>query len=77
MTLENRGIPTVVICTEPFVNSANVQARSFGRAGFQAVTIPHPLGGIAPALVEQHALAAYDEVVKVLTNPLPHQPAGN
>jgi len=68
MTLENRGIPTVVICTEPFLNSAHLQARTFGRPDFQPVGIPHPLGGIDQSLVQQRASAIYDQVVKALTS---------
>ena len=68
MTLENLGIPTIVICTEPFLNSAHLQARTFGRRGFQPVAIPHPLGGIDPELVTHRAAAIYEQVVAALTN---------
>ena len=67
MTLENRGIPTVVICTQPFLNSAHVHARTFGRPGFRPVGIPHPLGGIPAALVLERAESIVDEVVAALT----------
>ena len=58
----------MVICTEPFLNSAHMQARTFGRQGFLPVGIPHPLGGIDTTLVQQRASAIYDQVVKALTN---------
>jgi len=35
MALENKGIPTIVICTEPFLNSAFRHASVFGRKGVQ------------------------------------------
>ena len=66
MTLENRGIPTVVICTQPFLNSAHVHARTFGRPGFHPVGIPHPLGGLTSTLVLQRAESIVDEVVAAL-----------
>jgi hypothetical protein len=67
MTLENRGIPTVVICTQPFLNSAHVHARTFGRPGFRPVGIPHPLGGLPGALVLERAESIVDDVVAALT----------
>lgn len=68
MTLENRGVPTVVICTQPFLNSAHVHARTFGRGGFQPVGIPHPLGGLNAQRVLERAESIVDEVVAALTN---------
>ena len=67
MTLENRGIPTVVICTQPFLNSAHVHARTFGRGGFQPVGIPHPLGGLTGSRVLERAKSIVDEVAAALT----------
>ena len=67
MTLENRGIPTVVICTQPFLNSAHVHARVVGRQGFQPVGIPHPLGGLNALRVLERAESIVDEVVAALT----------
>ena len=68
MTLENLGIPTLVICTQPFTNSALLQARTFGKPNFQPIEIPHPLGGIATDLVVQRAAAIQQQVVAALTN---------
>jgi hypothetical protein len=68
MALENRGVPTVVICTEPFLNSALVHAKTFGKPDSRPVTIPHPLGGIEAGLVMERAAAIRDRIVAVLTN---------
>ena len=67
MTLENRGIPAVVICTNPFLNSAHIHAKTFKREGFQPIGIPHPLGGLTPAAVRERAESIVDEVVEALT----------
>ena len=67
MTFENRGIPTVVICTEPFIDSALLQAKSFGRSNFQPVKIPHPLGGLDLKSVIARAAAAEAQVIAALT----------
>jgi hypothetical protein len=67
MTLENRGVPTVVVCTGPFIDSAHLHARMLGREGFQPVVIPHPLGGLKPEGVMQRALEAEGQIVTALT----------
>ena len=67
MTLEGRGIPTVVICTNPFLNSARIHARTFGRTGFRPVGIPHPLGGLKPEAVKERADSILDEIITALT----------
>ena len=67
MTLENLGIPTVVICTEPFTNSALLHARTFGSPRFQPVNIPHPLGGLGLGQVRERATAVQDMIVAALT----------
>jgi len=67
MSLENRGIPTVVICTGPFLDSANIHARIYGRSGFQPVVITHPLGGIEAERVNEKAAAAAEQIIAALT----------
>ena len=67
MTLENRGIPTVVICTQHFLNSAQIHARTFGRGGFQPVGVPHPLGGLTDPRVLERAASIVSEVAAALT----------
>ena len=67
MTLEGKGIPTVVICTNPFMNSAHVHTRTFGRTGFRPVGIPHPLGGLKPEAVKDRAESILEEIVAALT----------
>ncbi len=68
MSLENRGIPTVVICTGPFMDSAHLQARTFGRPGFQPVSISHPLGGLDASGVTERARAAVEQIIAALTS---------
>ena len=68
MTLENRGIPTVVICTAPFTNSALAQSKAFGRPGFEPISIPHPLGSLHPDTVIERAASIRDDIVRALTS---------
>ena len=67
MALENRGVPTVVVCTSPFLDSARIHARMLGRSGFQPLAIPHPLGGLGPEQVKVRATALEEEIVAALT----------
>lgn len=58
---------TVVLCTEPFMNSAATHARAFGRPDYQAVAVQHPLAALGPEEVQQRADAVVDRVVAALT----------
>ena len=68
MTLENRGVPTVVLCTDPFLNSAFRHANTFGRRDFRPLGFPHPLGGLTPDQVAVRASDLEQAVIDVLTN---------
>ncbi len=68
MALENRGIPTVVVCTSPFMNSALIHSETFGRAGFQPLSIPHPLGGLHLDEIKKRAAEIHDQVIAALTS---------
>ena len=67
MTLENRGVPTVVLCTDPFLNSAFRHANTFGRRDFRPLGFPHPLGGLKPEQVAVRAGDLEQAVIDVLT----------
>ncbi len=67
MTLENLGIPTVVICTDPFLNSAFRHANNFGRRDFRPLGFPHPLGGLVPEQVAVRARELEQQVIETLT----------
>ena len=68
MSLENLGIPTVVICTEPFTNASLLHAKNLGNGAFQPVIIPHPLGGLQPGQVNERAAAIRERIVEALTD---------
>jgi len=68
MALENRGIPTLVVCTAPFLDSALIHARTFGRSGFQPISIPHPLGALDREGVKARSATIQDQVIKALTS---------
>ena len=65
--LERRGVPTVVVGTEPFVDEAIEQARVLGMPDYRAVLVAHPVQLLSDE--EMHALAdgAFDAIVARLT----------
>jgi len=67
MTLENLGVPTVVLCTDPFLNSAFRHANTFGRRDFLPLGFPHPLGGLTPAQVAARAGDLEQAVIETRT----------
>jgi hypothetical protein len=67
MALENRGVPTIVICTDPFLDSALLHARTFGRKDFHPLGMVHPLGGLFPDQVAIRAAELKQQVIEALT----------
>ena len=46
--LEKLGIPTAVLCTEPFDNTARSMARRRGFPNYRYVLVEHPLSSARP-----------------------------
>jgi hypothetical protein len=63
VTLESRGIPSVVLCTTPFLNAAVAHARLLGRPDLTAVEVRHPLVSLGPKEVQERAEEIYAQVV--------------
>jgi hypothetical protein len=67
LTLEERGIPTVLLCTAPFMNAACDHAAAFGAPDYQAVQIRHPLASLTPEQARGRADEALGDVLAILT----------
>jgi hypothetical protein len=67
--LENLGVPAVPVATTEFMAPARVQASALGRAGFDAVYVPHPIQDQTPQQIAARADAVAEEIVKRLTLP--------
>jgi hypothetical protein len=67
LAFEDRGIPTVLLCTEPFMNSARDHAEAFGNPDYQAVRVGHPLASLQPEQARARADDALEGVIAVLT----------
>lgn len=76
LAFEDRGIPTVLLCTEPFLDSARHHAEAYGSPAYQAVRVGHPLASLRPEQVRSRADEALEHVVTILMGPptLPRTP---
>jgi len=63
--LETRGVPSVFVATEEFVDAAERQAKALGFAP-AAVYVPHPVQDRTDAEMRMMAERAFAEVVKRL-----------
>ncbi len=66
LTLERRGIPTAVICTEPFITSADAMAALGGAPDYPYVVVPHPLGSRDMAQLREIAAKAAPDALAIL-----------
>jgi hypothetical protein len=65
--VEARGVPAVVLGTDAFVSLARAQAAKHGMPHLAVALVPHPIGGVEPAVVRAKADAIADEVLAALT----------
>lgn len=67
LAFEDRGIPTVLLCTEPFMNAAREHADALGNPDYAAVPVGHPLASLSPVQVRGRADDALPSVIAILT----------
>ncbi len=65
--LENLGVPAIAVATDEFRNAARAQAAALGRAGFEAIYVPHPIQDQTREEIEARAEAAFDAIAAALT----------
>ncbi|MBI4233637.1 MAG: hypothetical protein HY686_04265 [Chloroflexi bacterium] len=66
ITLEKRGIPTAVICTEPFISSAKAMAQLGGIPDYPYAVVQHPIGSLTPEGLRERARQALPQVLELL-----------
>ena len=66
--LEGRGIPTIVLCTEVFMDSAAEHAVAYGLPAARVMAVQHPLAAIAPQAVAARADAVIDRIIAQLVD---------
>jgi hypothetical protein len=67
LAFEDRGIPTVLLCTEPFLNSARDHGQALGNPDYAAVPVGHPLASLQPEQARARADEALEGVIAVLS----------
>ena len=67
MELEQRGVPTVTVCTHLFVRLGDVERRALGMPELPMAIAQHPLGGLKTDAVLAKAETLLDQVVAGLT----------
>ena len=67
ITLEKLGVPTAVICTEPFISSGKAMSKIGGIPDYPFVVLPHPLGSLPPDALRERAREAAPEVLRILS----------
>ena len=65
--LEQRGVPTAPICTDPFVPNGRAIAEAHGTPSYPFALVPHPLGSASQVELEQRAKSVLPEVLRLLT----------
>ncbi len=60
--LEERGVPSIAICTEVFFAAGKVQARVLGHGELEPVTVAHPIQSLTPAQIRGRA----DDVIDTI-----------
>jgi hypothetical protein len=65
--LEQLGVATAAVATEPFLDEALAQARLLGMPDYRMVFIPHPVQLLSAAELHAHADRAFEGILARLT----------
>ena len=58
----------MAVATDQFITPARIQASALGRAGFEAVFVPHPIQDQTPEQIAARADVVTEEIVRRLTS---------
>jgi hypothetical protein len=61
--MEERGIPSTVVLTEPFQGLAAAFAANLGMPGYPGVVVPHPVASKSDADLDRLAAGVADAVL--------------
>lgn len=72
--MEKRGIPTITLCTEPFVKQAQTIAAMMGMPSLAIISVPHPLAreNVGPEQVHHIAQGIQEKISQTLAES-PHE----
>jgi len=68
MEMELLGIPSVVLCTKPFVTQARTMSRMKGDPNYGLAIIEHPIVTLAPQELVERARVAAPQAIKHLVD---------
>ena len=63
---EKQGIPAASIVTDVFQNTGHAMAQSWGLPNYKFLAMPHPIGNLTEAQLDQRAREMVPEIVKLL-----------
>ena len=66
ISFEQFGKPAAVICTEPFIPTAQNIARVLGLPDYPFVVVDHPIGSLTHDEVRQRAQHSYEQAKGLL-----------
>ena len=64
--MEKLGIPTAVVCTEPFLNSGKAMALAHGFPDYPFALIPHPINATDYPILDQWVDQHLDQIIRLL-----------
>jgi len=63
---EKNGIPAASIVTDVFQSTGRAMAQSWGLPEYKFLAMPHPIGNLTEAQLDQRAREMVPEIVKLL-----------
>ena len=63
---EKNGIPAASIVTDVFQSTGRAMAQSWGLPDYKFLAMPHPIGNLTDAQLDQRAREMVPEIVKLL-----------
>jgi hypothetical protein len=64
--MEKLGIPTSVICTEPFISSGKAMAVAHGFPDYPFVVVPHPINATPFDILDHWVENCLPQIVRLL-----------
>jgi hypothetical protein len=65
--MENAGVPSLAIISEPFGFKARMEVTAMGMAKLPIQVLPHPIGQLSDEMMRQIADEAWDEILFAIT----------
>ena len=64
--MENRGVPTAVICTDAFTTVAESMAEVQGVPSYEYAVLPHPLASLTEVEIQERAEFLLPQITSLL-----------